>query len=77
MITLTITAVQNVDYKINQVKDNDLVFKKQMEWEDQIFVYDTIEEKEMMIRAGDVSLYDHRLILGHNRYHILHFYSVG
>ena len=77
MITLTVTPTQNVDYEAKQVIDSSKIAKRNYEWETPILVLDAKENRQETVKAGNISLYDHRIIEGQETLHILHFYSIG
>ena len=77
MITLTVTPEENVDCGKKQVIDNAKVSKRSFEWETLLRVFNVVWDKEEYVKAGHVSLYDHRLIEGKSRLRLLHFFSVG
>lgn len=77
MVTLTITPVSNIDYENRQVINNAKVTTKEYDWHDKIRVFDVKFNREENNHAGGISLYDHRLIIDEERYHVLHFFSKG
>ena len=77
MLTLTITPVENVDYGINHVKNIGEVTKKGLDWNDDVDVYNVNLNEIESVKAGTLSLRDHRIIIQGTQYHLLHFHSVG
>lgn len=77
MITLTITPIENVDYIRKHVLDNEQVLRISYDWNDPLTVFDVENDREETVKAGAISLFDHRLIHQGKRFHMLHFFSEG
>lgn len=75
IMNMYLTPVENIDWDSLEIINNDNIFNHIIEGEDKIKVYDTEEQKEKIIKAINISLNMHKVILNNQKYQILHMLS--
>ena len=74
-MVLTMTPVDNVNNEKKAVIDNGLISTKEYDWEKEVQIFNVTTGNSENVLIKNISLYDHRLNVNGDLFHLLHALS--
>lgn len=68
---MTLARTSNIDYNKMKFINDGLISKYSADWNDTIEVLDIKDGEKKFINVKDISLYNHRLIMFNDQWHII------